>query len=296
MFLDSLPPHVDASTVELRSNGGLHPLHESIVPIMVIRHGELQIAGTAFFIGMAWYMTATHNLIDEGEPRTDEAYVLLPRERTGPDTFRVEPLEIRRLDTSTYPSTDLAILGTGMPMRDGVLVLPPRLPISFAPPDVGDPCWVVGYTAGVAVGEMDGSTLRVTVMPTLHVSMGVVQEVSHIARDSKLVTFPHLQTSAHVPSQMSGSPVITGGGQDRRVVGVAATGYDLDPGHTPLSYISQMWPAAGLGITIDTPQGAEVRRPLLHVAQEGLIDADDSLEAVSVEETGPNVWTVGPGR
>jgi hypothetical protein len=296
MTLASLPPHSDQSSEELApSRKDLHPLHQSVVPILIVRDGVLEIAGTAFFIGLAWFMTASHTLLHEGLPRAEEAYVLLPRERTGPDTFRVEPLAVRRLDTSTYPTTDLAVLNTGMPTRNGRLILPSRLPISFRPPEIGTPCWIIGYTAGLTIGEMDKGKLRVTVMPTLHASMGVVQEVSHVARDSKLVTFPHLRTSAHVPSQMSGSPVVTGDGDDRRVVGVAATGYDLVPDAVPLSYTSLMWPAAGLGVTIDTPQGGEVRRPLLDLAREGLLDADDSLDAVTVVERAPNVWTVGPG-
>jgi hypothetical protein len=185
----------------------------------------------------------------------------------------------------------LALLQVGLPLIDGALLRIATLPLSFAAPLPDETCLAVGYTATTNFEE-EPHSVRLELTPSLHASRGRVVEIHHAGRDRAFLPFPVFQTTAHIPSQMSGSPILAGSGPDKRVVGVASTGYDVDPSAEPISYGSLLWPAAGLRMTTQQEQGpADVS--LLELAHMGYVTADESIHAIELDTTDPDAWTVG---
>jgi hypothetical protein len=266
-----------------------HPLQRGIMPIVLHRGDTWRVEGTAFAVGPQLLLTAKHNLVDANGLRGDEAHVLYIDGRNPDVSYNGGLLPVERLNTNGQ--TDLAALQIGLPLIDGKLLRIATLPISFAPPSPDDACLAIGYTATTAFDEQP-EVVRLELAPALHTSRGRVVDVHHRGRDSSFLPFPVFHTTAHIPPQMSGSPILAGSEPDRRVVGVASTGYDVEPTAEPISYGSLLWPAAGLRMAMQNESGP-VDVSLLELAQMGYLTADESVHAIELDTTDPDAWTVG---
>ena len=88
---------------------------------------------------------------------------------------------------------------------------------------------------------------------------------------------------------MSGSPILDA--SSGKVVGIVATGYDLEDSAEPLSYGSMLWPAAGLKAEVVRQDGTEVEMSLLELARSGVTSCDDSTARVEVDKSNPD-WQI----
>jgi hypothetical protein len=265
-----------------------HPLQRSIMPVVLKRDGRWEVAGTAFVVGREVLLTAAHTIVEDGQCRGEEAYVLYVEGQYDDGNYIGGLLPIDRVNTNGF--CDLAMLQVRLPLVGGVTPLNlPLLPMSFAPPAVGDPCAAIGYTAGMTFDGAD-DWLKLQLSPKMHATRGLVQELHHEGRDRSMLPFPVFRTSAEIKSQMSGSPILAGAGPEMRVTGVVATAYDVDPPDQPISYGSLLWPAAGLRLPF--LQGSElVDTSLLELAEHGYVQVA-AADRVSVDKTNPEAWVV----
>jgi hypothetical protein len=262
------------------------PLQRAIMPIILRRGDVWEVAGTAFAIGPQLLFTAAHTLVDNGVVRGDEAYVLYVGGVNADGTLMGGPLPIEHVKANA--GIDVALLQVRLPLIDGTMLALAVLEFSFAAPLPGEVCAVVGYTAGTRFQDLP-TEARLDVTANLLASQGTVVELHHGGRDTVVLPFPVFRTTAQIRSQMSGSPIFAGSGSTKRVVGIAATSFELAEGDEHMSYGSLLWPAAALRMSTT---GDVDELSLLDLAKLGYVRADHSIDRIDVDKSNPAAWTV----
>jgi len=265
-----------------------HPLQRAIMPIVLERNGRPEIVGTAFAIGSGTALTATHTLVDDGRPRgTNPGLLYIGGTHDGGNLLG-GLLPILHLNFNA--TTDIALVRFELPLLNDEPLRHGVLSLSFESPAIDNRCLAVGYTAGFTF-EPGEPLDKLSVSPKLHATKGVIQDLHHAGRDRTSLPFPVFLTDARFDSQMSGSPILSGGIGPVHVIGIVATGFEMGEGLPATSYGSLLWPAAGLRLPFLDDTGAEADKSLLEMAEAGWVKAE-SLGLVSVDKSNSDAWTV----
>jgi trypsin-like peptidase len=272
--------------VDLLDGSVPHPLQRAIMPIVIRREGHLQIAGTAFAVGSALFLTAAHILRADRGLWGEEFYLLYIGGENADGSLLGGLLPISSVNFNDF--ADIALMRVMLPLLEDEPLRHSVLAGSFRSPDVGDHCVAIGYTAGLEIEIADDREI-VSVRPRLNASRGVVEQVHLARRDEAFLTFPVFQTSARFDFQMSGSPIFAGPIGRHVVRGLVATGFEHDPQTMETSYGSLLWPAAGL--RDPATAGREHEASLLDLAREGTVEFEGT-SAVDVDRSDEAIWQV----
>lgn len=151
--------------------------------------------------------------------------------------------------------------------------------LELIPPSAGDRVEAIGYTRG-SVQYPPDEPMHLDLDPRL--SVGEVNEVHMLRRDTAMLPFPSFRTNAEFAPGMSGGPVYDSDGSLCGIVCSSVAGNDADE---PISYAALLWPCCAVEVDVpllqDTEPGATY--PLLELGRSGAIEMN-GVERVSLVE------------
>jgi hypothetical protein len=258
-----------------------HPFTRLVSPLVAARYkGDEDVLGTAFLVAGGVALTATHVILEyleqkqglriEGS-RLSAAHtegvlqfhlrVILHSVNGAKNVFRVRHV------TSSNPG-DICILRLEPmgPFEWASLGNKPML--RLAPPNLHEEVHVIGFPHSEAI-ELDDGEVGIGMHP--RESIGIVEEVHELKRDSIFLDYPCFRMSAKVLGGMSGAPVTDKNG---RICGVAVRSFDIPTNEAPISYAATLWPAARIPIESGDPSSTKTRR-LIHLIERGQVSSTD---------------------
>jgi hypothetical protein len=251
------------------------PWHSSITQVSGVliagtNERDLIPMGTAFLCAPYVALTARH-VVDEIFEQFDGC---LPTDATGDLSFGVQ-LGLRFGDSLV--KWDVMAYGYSASIDIAALILEPanELPTAFEwhlpqfevlPPTIGDQISAFGYPKSTHRLDTEGLA---KIMLNPHTATGEVIEVHYLQRDSALLKFPCLHTNARFDGGMSGGPVFNAAGS---ICGLITSNMPpATPDEEHSSYVSLIWPALGLGLTVtpEPPREVTERYYLKQLADRG---------------------------
>jgi hypothetical protein len=159
------------------------------------------------------------------------------------------------------------------------------------PPPLGSQLAAFGYPRSThRLDDVGGA--KIGIDP--HTATGTVLEVHPRYRDTSMLPFPCLYTDARFDPGMSGGPVFN---EDGRICGLVSSNLPpAVPGERHSSYVSLIWPALGLGLSINVSPSREPteRYHLKRLADDGRMQVLD-IDLVKAEaKDGSDHLILGP--
>lgn len=310
-------PDASCREWELPSFG--HPLSKFVLPLFVLAEGRYRPIGTALWVGpkVQFLLTAMHNITEafRFEPKLERMFVqgdlppsvtlnraslwVLHQGSTSESEHKFSLIPIQTVNGG--PPGDVAF---GHPLFEAnrpVL----SLPLSFAPPRIGQTVWAVGYTGfepregipeeDVANGSFDWNRdYRHRFLAT----QGSVQHIFTQRFDRGYCRGACFSFDNCLAHGQSGGPVISDSGA---VVGINSCDVSLRfP--SAMSLGSMLYPLLLTGIQFGATLGGgnfklnlNATRPLFELVMEGVISSDGSAEHVAFHKLEDGAgYGVGP--
>jgi hypothetical protein len=225
--------------------------------------------GTAFLCAPFVALTARH-VVDDIFQRFEGC---LPTEARGPMSSGVQ-LGLR--SGRSLMKWDVMSYGYSASIDIAALVLEPAsaLPAHFEwhlprfeviPPFPGERITAFGFPT--STHRLVNGEAKIGLQP--HTATGDVIELHYQRRDRAVLPFPCLHTNARFDGGMSGGPVFNSSGQICGLISSNMPPATPDEEHS--SYVSLIWPALGLGLTVEAapPRRVTSRYHLKRLADDG---------------------------
>jgi hypothetical protein len=177
---------------------------------------------------------------------------------------------------NTIENIDIAVIQLKFAYRNGQPFYHSFQQLKLLPPSIGTNVLGLGYhdMQGIKV-----NTTRIEYSQELSASTGAIIEHFHTGRDSSMIPFPSFQVNCKFNSGMSGGPVFQ---EDGIVCGVICSSIDHEDGNNHISYVSSIWPAMALKVTINYSNGQKETLTLLELVKKGIIHTDDAINDLEI--------------
>lgn len=209
-----------------------HPFNRLTAPLIAARYvGDEDVLGTAFLVAGGVAVTAMHVILEYLEQKQGlhiDATTLGASDLTGVLKFHLRTsfhsVDGRRTSFRVkhirYISPgDICLLALEPDGNFDWPSLGSRPTLRLAPPKLHEEVHIIGFPHCEAVSLSSG---EVGICMHPRESIGIVEEIHKLKRDSSLLDYPCFRTSAKVLGGMSGAPVIDVQG---RICGVAVKSY-----------------------------------------------------------------------
>ena len=231
------------------SSGNIIENEQAIFPLISFdsKQAKFKCIGTAFFFNsLGWFVTAKHVLFSNNS-KMFEMIMGVQTLSTGVRVLRL----ITHL--SIHPSADIAIGKLGV-ARDGKALevpheLAPTFSLSFKKLEPNDKVIAFGYPR--TTKNIEGTETTFSLLGRW--TEGEVKEF--LPNGSTLLKNKCYQTSMYIDTGASGGPVF----KNNIVVGINSTGWDLEEGIEPLSYITPIDLVLELQVHIDDDRTVPVK-------------------------------------
>lgn len=223
------------------------PFSEVVLRLVLdLNSDRPSIIGSATVIAPRLAVTARHTLLDLVTGGSTEIHHQLVALQIVPENdFEYVVWDVA--EVVLHPSSDIAVLHFGAdPARSGDGQLGWKSPIvNPLPPIVDEVVAAVGYRLGsIATSKNPDGSNHLELVDEPMVSTGIVREVHHLRRDSRL-DFPCFHIGSRFDGGMSGGPIFDEAGH---LCGLICSGLDESDSSEaePVSYGAALWPLFGL--------------------------------------------------
>lgn len=246
---DHIPVDIDAARIGT-----------TVVPVIFVSNSESpEIQGSAFCVakfptGEALFITAKHVIEPLIDDSTIRACILLPAGPVAEDGMRTliaaDVISITVVDSHN----DIALLVIDANDHRYNLI---SLPVTFGPPQVGQPCMALGYPQKVGQNIYE-----------MRASVGKIEEIHPRRRDSVLANFPSFRTDGLYPPGMSGGPIVDMRG---RVIGVISIGTEATSRSDVTGYGSAIGIIIEMRVSLCDYDGERKEVPVTQLADAGYL-------------------------